>query len=82
MIELNAAAINANVAVDRATGTRHIYVKTPGTPVSFTAPPELYERIKKTAKDVDTNVSELCRVAMTSYLDHLEEECDLERDRR
>jgi hypothetical protein len=71
-----------NVAVDRATGRREIHAKVPKIPVIFSAEPELYDRLTKTTTEVGTSMAELCRTAVTSFLGGLEEESDLERDRR
>ena len=63
-----------NNAVDRATGTRAIYTSTAKMPVGFGVTPELHDRMTVTAHDCGTSMSELCRVAVTFYLEHLEGE--------
>jgi hypothetical protein len=54
----------------------------PRMAIAFYVAPAVHERIEKTAIECGTTVSAFCRTALTSYLDELEEEPELERDRR
>lgn len=56
--------------------------RVPMVSFGFGAPPELYDRMVDTAKECGTSVAGLCRTALTSYLDGLEAEDDMERARR
>jgi predicted DNA-binding protein len=44
--------------------------------------PPLHDRLEKTAKECGTSISVFCRTAIMAYMADLEEESDLERDRR
>jgi predicted DNA-binding protein len=44
--------------------------------------PPLHDRIEMTAKECGTSISVFCKTAIEAYMTDLEEESDLERDRR
>jgi hypothetical protein len=54
----------------------------PRMAIAFYVAPAVHERIEKTAIECGTTISAFCRTALTSYLDGLEEESDMERDLR
>lgn len=56
--------------------------KQPLMGVGFNMRPSDYDKLRGAAKDLNTSVSAVCRVAVNNFVRELEVEDDMERDRR
>ena len=62
------------VQLDAYTATRPLRDTEPRISVSFYVSTKAYDRLKETARECGTSLSEFCRVAVAFYLEHLETE--------